>query len=326
MIAGQAARRDIANLPRGAQGAGWPWEVEPVRPNSRANESINWPRITIVTPSYNQAQYLEQTIRSVLLQNYPNLEYIVLDGGSTDRSIDVIRKYEPWIDYWSSGKDGGQAKAIYSGFERASGELVGWQNSDDLYLPGALHALARCFITHPDADLGIGGCLWIGPSGAALLSRRGYPLYYPGRNLGFREALLWGMGANQPATLYRRAAFFETGGFDRSLHCCFDYDSILRLTKRRRAYAVHHPTACFRVHDASKTTTQQEIFDREIQQIRDRFQADRRSRWSQNVARQFYCQRDIWARRLLLLRLRLQNWGALDPALRRCLSGQFALS
>jgi glycosyltransferase involved in cell wall biosynthesis len=260
-----------------------------------------WPRITIVTPSHNQADFLEQTIRSVLLQGYPNLEYIVLDGGSTDGSVDIIRKYERWIDHWSSERDDGQADAIYRGFERATGEVVAWQNSDDLYLPGALRAFGELFASKPHAELAIGGCVWIDGTGMPLRSPRGYPRYFPGRNLRFNEALLWGMGANQPATMYRRDAFFSAGGFDRSLQCCFDYDSILRLTRRRRADAIHQPVACFRMHGCSKTATRQQQFARELEKIRAQCHGSFPG-WLRSLAQQYYCRRDIWARRWLLLR------------------------
>ena len=101
----------------------------------------NYPRISIVTPSYNQGQFIEQTIRSVLLQNYPNLEYIIIDGGSTDNTVETIEKYEQYITYWVSEPDRGQSHAINKGFARCTGEIMAWLNSDDLYLPSALKSL-----------------------------------------------------------------------------------------------------------------------------------------------------------------------------------------
>jgi len=134
---------------------GWPWTEEsdslpPLQP-----DNTPWPRVSIVTPSFNQGQYIEETIRSILLQNYPNLEYIIIDGGSTDNTVEIIRKYEPWIAYWVSVADRGQSHAINKGFERCTGDLVNWICSDDMLCKNALFNLGRSLTN-------IGQTLYIG--------------------------------------------------------------------------------------------------------------------------------------------------------------------
>jgi len=120
------------------------------------NKDPSWPKISIVTPSYNQAQFLERTILSVLNQNYPNLEYIIIDGGSTDGSVEIIKKYEKYLAYWVSEKDKGQADAINKGFQKSSGEILAYINSDDTYNPGAFLKIAKAFAKSPRADLMFG--------------------------------------------------------------------------------------------------------------------------------------------------------------------------
>ena len=125
----------LADLPPPPPGrTGWPWTVASPAVPETAPGGAPWPRITIVTPSFNQGQFLEETIRSVLLQGYPNLEYIIIDGGSNDNSIEIINRYKNWISYWISEKDRGQAHAINKGIDRSTGEVLAWLNSDDVYM------------------------------------------------------------------------------------------------------------------------------------------------------------------------------------------------
>ena len=118
--------------------SGWPWTEQGKPLTEQRSDGFTWPRITIVTPNYNQGQFIEETIRSVLLQGYPNLEYIIIDGGSTDNSVEIVKKYEQYLAYWVSEPDRGQSHAINKGFERCTGDYVAWMNSSDCYMPGAL--------------------------------------------------------------------------------------------------------------------------------------------------------------------------------------------
>ena len=136
----------LSKLPDPPSGkTGWPWTEETQQLLKTKPNGQPWPRISIVTPSYNQGVFIEETIRSVLLQGYPDLEFIVMDGGSTDATIDLIKKYEPWLAYWISAKDRGQSDAINRGIERATGDIVAWINSDDMYLENALAHVGRAW-------------------------------------------------------------------------------------------------------------------------------------------------------------------------------------
>lgn len=137
----------------------WPWNAEITRQPSYSDENTEWPKITIVTPSYNQGEFIEETIRSVLLQNYPNLEYIVIDGGSTDNTIEIIKKYEEWIDFWVSEPDNGQSDAVNKGFEKATGKYGNWINSDDLLAEDALLKISEHFNGDDEPTLFLGKCV-----------------------------------------------------------------------------------------------------------------------------------------------------------------------
>jgi len=137
----------------------WPWGEEIKRRPELKGKKEDWPKISIVTPSYNHGEFIEETIRSVLLQNYPNLEYIIIDGGSTDNTVEIIKKYEEWIDYWVSEPDKGQSDAINKGFERATGVFGNWINSDDLLMKNALRKLAGHIPEYGQKTIFLGKCI-----------------------------------------------------------------------------------------------------------------------------------------------------------------------
>ena len=240
---------------------GWPWTVEtppvpPVRPDGSA-----WPRISIVTPSYNQGQFIEETIRSILLQGYPDLEYIIIDGGSTDQSVEIIRKYEPWLTYWVSEKDRGQSHAINKGFERASGEIGGYINSDDFYLPVALSAVAVSF-TRLRWDLFI-GCSDFRYAPRYRWLRRSWWLQ---RMRSLPLPFLIGSnryGVSQEFTLWNLKRF-GTQGFDESLHFCLDVDWYCRIARGAKIALSSRRIGYFRHHSHSKTATLQSLAKVEI--------------------------------------------------------------
>ena len=227
---------------------GWPWDVKPTFMPATMPDGQPWPKISIVTPNYNYGQYLEETIRSVLLQGYPNLEYIIMDGGSADKSLDIIKKYEPWIIYWESEKDCGQSDAINKGFSKATGDIIAWLNSDDVLLPDALHRIAEAY-DPSDEKLMFANVINFHPdgreeevvqSGITLENFIGIPLP------GFR----W----HQPGMFVPRSFYLQAGQLDLSLHYIFDWDWICRLLIHRSEIRyVDVPVARFRVHGESKT-------------------------------------------------------------------------
>lgn len=145
---------DLPSPPPGK--TGWPWTEESLQLPDQMPDGNPWPRISIVTPSYNQGQFIEETIRSVLLQGYPDLEYIVMDGGSTDGTVEIIKRYERWIAHWVSERDGGQAQAINKGFGIASGIVFAWINSDDYYFPDSFYVVAEKYVANGNDKILIG--------------------------------------------------------------------------------------------------------------------------------------------------------------------------
>ena len=215
-----------------------------------SSSELNLPKISVITPSYNQAQFIEQTIQSVLSQGYPNLEYIVMDGGSTDGTLEILRKYADHL-YWVSEPDRGQSHAINKGFARASGDVLAFLNSDDLYEPGALLSVGSYFAAHPEVFWLTGWCRTIDAQGKEI---RRLSTWYKMFWLLFRSytVLLVLDYISQPATFWRREVIDKVGGFDESLHYAMDYDYSLRVGKYYKLSVLNHFIARFRVHAFSK--------------------------------------------------------------------------
>ncbi len=208
-----------------------------------------YPRVTIVTPSLNQAAFLERTILSVLNQGYPNLEYLVIDGGSTDGSREIIKKYEKHLSYWVSEPDEGQSQAINKGLRRATGEWVAFQNSDDVFLPGAFKAFAEAFEKNPDAEALYGDILLIDSEDQVeevwltAPTRFWLQVAFPGQV--HNQALFW-----------RRSLLDRIGFLREDLHFCFDYEYFLRiLAFTSKVRHIDRYLGAFRRHAAAKTST-----------------------------------------------------------------------
>jgi len=221
--------------------------------------------VTIITPSFNQSSYLDQTIQSVLNQDSANIEYIVIDGGSTDESVDIIKQYASQLAYWVSEKDSGQAEAINKGMTRAKGEIVAWLNSDDYYLSGAVASALKIFDENPDVVFIYADMLAVDENGQAFNTLR-----Y--KQLSLRDLLAFQI-IGQPAVFMRRSAFEKAGGLDASYHFLLDHHLWIRLATQGRILHVPQTWAAARYHAEAKNRAQAASFGREAFRILD---------WAQN--------------------------------------------
>lgn len=204
------------------------------------------PKVSIITPSYNQGEYLEETIQSVLNQTYGNIEYIVIDGGSTDNSVDIIRKYEERITFWCSEKDKGQADAINKGLKRATGDMVCWINSDDVLYPNFVEKFVNYFVAHPDVDF-LYGDVEQGADMQHATIRRGEVIDYPTMLRTLRVPM------PQQATMWRKSVMDKIGYLDSQWHVLLDREYFMRIAQYCVIEYLPGVVAFFRNHENAKS-------------------------------------------------------------------------
>ena len=242
-------------------------------------------KISIVTPSYNQADFLEETILSVINQRYKDLEYIIVDGGSTDQSKEIIEKYRSHLFWYVSEPDNGQADAINKGMSKATGEICAFINSDDLYLPGTLQLVEAFFSNNPDCEWVCGDTIFFGQNITPSYQYSRVPT----RPV---HGLIWEYHTPQPGMFWRRRSLNVS--FDTSYNYCFDHDFYMRLLLAgKKCVHLKHPVAAYRIHSTSKTFTSQNKFDNEFDHIAQRYKSnlsyiDRRKVDSTNKIRKWH--------------------------------------
>lgn len=209
---------------------------------------MKFPKISVITPSYNQGQFIEETILSVINQGYPDLEYIVIDGGSTDNTVNILKKYEKHFAYWVSEKDSGQSEAINKGFRKATGEIVCWLNSDDIFIKDALHKVVKFFNENPELELVNGQLVLIDEQSRILSS-----------NFNIEQKKWYALHSiyyiSQPSLFWKRAIFERVGFLREDFHASMDLDFLIKIFKNN--CKIGHSDkilAGFRMHNSSKSS------------------------------------------------------------------------
>jgi glycosyltransferase involved in cell wall biosynthesis len=223
--------------------------------------SHDLPLVSIITPSFNQGRFIRHTIESVLFQDYPKLEYLVMDGGSTDETLDILRSYGTRL-IWRSGSDGGQADAVNAGVRLAHGEILGWLNSDDTYLPGAVTAAVEYLLAHPETAIVYGNAYFIDEHNTRFGA---HPTEDFDLNRLAETTLIC-----QPAAFIRRSAFEAVGMLDPSLHYCMDYDLFIRLGRTFRIERINRFLANSRRYPETKSIGHWDRMFREIFAVAER--------------------------------------------------------
>jgi glycosyltransferase involved in cell wall biosynthesis len=217
------------------------------------------PLVSVITPSYNQSGFLEDTIKSVLAQDYPAIEYLIVDGGSTDGSVEIIHKYKSELTWWVSEPDEGQASAINKGMEKARGEIVAWLNSDDLYLPGAVSRAVAEFQSHPQLGLVFGNAVTI-DAGGCPIKELIFPDWQLEDLIGFRIIC-------QPAVFMARELYEQVAGLDLNYHFMLDHQLWIRIASLAPVQHVPSLLAAARHHEGAKNVSQAPAFGRETLEV-----------------------------------------------------------
>lgn len=235
-------------------------------PQVVAHKNVHYPKLSIITPSFNQSAFLERTILSVLNQNYPNLEYIIIDGGSDDGSVEIIKKYEKYLDFWVSEKDNGQVDAINKGMARATGQWLSFQNSDDVFAPGALAAVAAEITKSPTLDMIYGHILMIDQHDTIIEQLKTVPFC---RQCQIAE----GMQIHNQSLFFRRSLVDKFGLFDTTYQFAFDFEFITRFAMQPSVICGQANTfwGGFRKHLDAKSTVIAEVGYREHETIKQHF-------------------------------------------------------
>jgi glycosyltransferase involved in cell wall biosynthesis len=254
------------------------------------------PRVSIITPSYNQASFLEETICSVLEQDYANLEYIIVDGGSKDGSVEIIRRYESQLAWWVSETDQGQTDALNKGFGKASGDILAWLNSDDTYLPGAISGAVEYLMSHPEAGLVYGDANLVDENGT-VIGR------FPARQTDYQRLMRGSVHIPQQAAFFRSSLWQQVGPLDPSFYFAMDYDLWVRLAKVSALHYYPQLWANFRLHGEGKSIASDERCYPEMLRVHRR----EGGRWLSRLRLKAAVRRAVYGWLPLGLRIRLRR-------------------
>lgn len=276
--------QDLPSPPEGK--TDWPWTEQTEIFPAKSPDGSDWPRISIVTPNYNYGHFIEETIRSVLLQGYPNLEYIVIDGGSNDNSVEIIKKYEKWLFYWVSEKDSGQSNAINKGIRKSTGIIFNWINSDDILNSASLYHVASIW-KERNPDILVGS--------SRIITKEECIEWIPNQSISALDLALCfqgKVGMSQPSTFLNLNLVEGIGGLRENLHYIIDYSLYINLLLSkdisiRRLTTINTCLSTVKLHEEAKTVSSWSKFEQEaiqmLSEITTKFPANERKDIEQHI-------------------------------------------